>query len=209
MALCCIGGVCVPYSALIPLLIYGIKWLLTKLSDSGIIPNKWVEKIDSVLQMRLQSSKTTPQDETSTRSDISTATSSCCKNESCSINSKQKPGGGVTTINSMEQWDSLFSTDESVFVICKFTASWCGPCKVIQPFYESLAAEHTNVKFCLVDVDNDSTESIGLSAGVAILPTFGLFKTSRKVETTYIGSDKAKLLHLVESVTKQETKKLI
>eukprot|EP00536_Pseudo-nitzschia_multiseries_P008339 jgi/Psemu1/257124/estExt_Genewise1Plus.C_2100063 len=35
----CIGGVCVPYSAVIPLFLLGIKWVLSKLHTYGLLPN--------------------------------------------------------------------------------------------------------------------------------------------------------------------------
>jgi thiol-disulfide isomerase/thioredoxin len=44
MALCCIGGVCIPYSAIIPLIIYGFRWLLQKLDAWGILPS-WISSV--------------------------------------------------------------------------------------------------------------------------------------------------------------------
>jgi thiol-disulfide isomerase/thioredoxin len=41
MALCCIGGVCIPYSAIIPLIIYGFRWLFQKLVTWGVLPS-WI-----------------------------------------------------------------------------------------------------------------------------------------------------------------------
>jgi thiol-disulfide isomerase/thioredoxin len=41
MPLCCVGGVCVPYSALVPLLLYGLKWIVQQLSSYGLIPS-WI-----------------------------------------------------------------------------------------------------------------------------------------------------------------------
>lgn len=38
-------------------------------------------------------------------------------------------------------------------MIVDFTASWCGPCQMIKPFFEQLAAEFPNVIFVKVDVD--------------------------------------------------------
>jgi thioredoxin 1 len=207
MALCCINGVCVPYSALIPLLYYGLRWLLTKLTESGLIPKTWEEKINTILHKTLHpssSSSSTKSNEASTNGSCCDATGSCSTKQTSMAETEL-----ITTITSMEQWESLFTS--SSVVICKFTAKWCGPCKVIQPYYESLAKENNTIKFVTVDVDNSSTESIGSLANVAILPTFAVFKSSStNAVSTYIGSDQNKLLNLVQSASSipEESKKL-
>jgi len=39
-------------------------------------------------------------------------------------------------------------------IIVDFTASWCGPCRVIAPEFERLSTVYTSVIFLKVDVDN-------------------------------------------------------
>jgi thiol-disulfide isomerase/thioredoxin len=39
--------------------------------------------------------------------------------------------------------------------IFDFTAKWCGPCKMITPVYESLAAEFPSISFYKVDIDKE------------------------------------------------------
>jgi hypothetical protein len=36
--LCCFGGVCVPYTAVVPILILALKWVATKLAQMGLLP---------------------------------------------------------------------------------------------------------------------------------------------------------------------------
>lgn len=38
-------------------------------------------------------------------------------------------------------------------VIVDFSATWCGPCKVISPLFEDLSTQFTGVIFLKVDVD--------------------------------------------------------
>ena len=38
-------------------------------------------------------------------------------------------------------------------IVIDFTATWCGPCKMIAPFYAALPGDHPGVIFCKVDVD--------------------------------------------------------
>jgi thioredoxin 1 len=47
----------------------------------------------------------------------------------------------------VEEYDGL--------VVIDFYADWCGPCKMIAPTVEALAAEMPDVKFCKVNVDNE------------------------------------------------------
>ena len=47
--------------------------------------------------------------------------------------------------------------------VIRFTASWCGPCRMYKPIYEDVKSEYDNkgYKFIDVDIDNDTT---GLAA---------------------------------------------
>ncbi len=54
-----------------------------------------------------------------------------------------------------KEFDTL-STSNGVFV-CDFTATWCGPCKMIAPMMEQLAQEHEGkIKVAKVDLGENS-----------------------------------------------------
>jgi len=62
-----------------------------------------------------------------------------------------------------------------------FWADWCGPCKMLAPVIEELAAEHTGeVKFAKLDTDANpfSAEAYGISA----IPTVILFRDGEEVQ---------------------------
>ena len=46
----------------------------------------------------------------------------------------------------------LASTKSSAVI--DFAAAWCGPCKMVAPYLEQLAADFPAVKFYKIDIDN-------------------------------------------------------
>ena len=49
-------------------------------------------------------------------------------------------------------------------MIANFSAAWCGPCKMIAPYYCELSEKYTSMMFLVVDVDEltVSTEAIDI-----------------------------------------------
>lgn len=67
-----------------------------------------------------------------------------------------------------------------LLTITDFWAEWCGPCKMIAPHLEAIAAENDQVKVCKLDIDeNPITTS---TYGVLSIPTLILFKNGQEVE---------------------------
>lgn len=87
----------------------------------------------------------------------------------------------IQKVNSKQKFNEIIQNSKlPVFV--KFTASWCGPCKMMIPVIEKLASELTNVKFLEIDVD----DSDGLSETyfVSSVPTMMIFKDGQKMNET-------------------------
>merc|ERR1712093_405652 len=84
-------------------------------------------------------------------------------------------GGSVVYIKSEEQFNTIIK--EGKPVIIDFTATWCGPCQRIAPFFEELSAKYPTVTFIKVDVDE--MDQISAMCGVRCMPTFLVYKDGK------------------------------
>ena len=53
------------------------------------------------------------------------------------------------------QWPqaNIFHFDCVSQIVVDFSATWCGPCRMISPEFERLSSEYPNIVFLKVDVD--------------------------------------------------------
>ena len=70
--------------------------------------------------------------------------------------------------------------DNKGVVVVDFFATWCGPCKMLAPVFESVSEEINNAKFVKVDID----ESLELAQkfGISTVPTMMIFKDGKVVD---------------------------
>ncbi|KAK9813230.1 hypothetical protein WJX72_011064 [[Myrmecia] bisecta] len=106
-------------------------------------------------------------------------------------------GGSVITINSKEEWAQQQSKakNDNKAVVVDFTATWCGPCKMIGPYYEELSGNYPSLVFLKVDVD--AVEAVAAECGITAMPTFQVWKNAEKVDEL-VGASKEKLKALIE-----------
>ncbi|MAU92097.1 MAG: thioredoxin TrxA [Gammaproteobacteria bacterium TMED182] len=97
--------------------------------------------------------------------------------------------------------DTSFESDvlgSDLPVLVDYWAEWCGPCKVIAPVLEEIAAEYDGrMKVCKLDIDTNGETPP--KYGIRGIPTLMLFKNGN-VEATKVGAlSKSQLTAFLDS----------
>mgnify|MGYP001353361343 CR=1 FL=1 len=106
----------------------------------------------------------------------------------------------TTQKNTHEITDGNF--EESVLkspvpVLVDFWAEWCGPCRMIAPTVEALAADYSG-KVTVGKLNVDNNQSTAGQYGVRSIPTLLLFKGGKVVESVVGLADKPRLQAILD-----------
>uniref|UniRef100_A0A1I8H5Z4 Thioredoxin domain-containing protein n=1 Tax=Macrostomum lignano TaxID=282301 RepID=A0A1I8H5Z4_9PLAT len=86
----------------------------------------------------------------------------------------------VNFLKTKADFDNLLTGSQGKLVVIDFTASWCGPCRMIAPKFEQLATDTPSVLFAKVDVDENADAAS--AAGIECMPTFKFYKDGKEVD---------------------------
>lgn len=88
--------------------------------------------------------------------------------------------GTVTFIQDETELDLLLA-NESLLVV-DFTASWCGPCKLVAPLMDKLADEYGD-QIKVFKLDLDSNKPVAKRFSIRSIPAILFFKDGELTET--------------------------
>lgn len=91
-------------------------------------------------------------------------------------------------------------TDQKL-VLVDYTATWCGPCKVIAPLIDRLATEYSD-RVTVVKVDLDQNKESATKYGIRSIPAVLIFKDGEVVENVFGSQPYETYKDMLEAQTK-------
>ncbi|GAA0153649.1 oxidoreductase [Lithospermum erythrorhizon] len=103
----------------------------------------------------------------------------------------------VISFHSPSKWEVHFEETKrsNRLMVVYFTASWCGPCRLMEPVINNFSNQYTSVEFIKIDVD----ELMGVAEAFVVraMPTFLLIKRGDVLDRV-VGAKKEDLQMKIE-----------
>ncbi|KAJ1388216.1 Thioredoxin-like superfamily [Sesbania bispinosa] len=108
--------------------------------------------------------------------------------------------GNVQLITTKESWDQKLeqARRDGKIVIANFSATWCGPCKMIAPYYSELSEKYPSIMFLLIDVDE--LTDFSTTWDIKATPTFIFLRDGQEFDKL-VGANKPELEKKIASVS--------
>ena len=99
----------------------------------------------------------------------------------------------VININNNNFQDEVMHSEKPVLL--DFWASWCGPCRMVSPIVDEIAAERSDIKVCKINVDEQP--ELAAQFGVMSIPTLVVMKNGKVINQAVGARPKAQILAML------------
>ncbi len=80
------------------------------------------------------------------------------------------------------EFNQLLSNEK--LVVADYTATWCGPCRVVAPLIDQLASEYSD-RATVIKIDIDENKDIAKKYGIRSIPAVLVFRDGEVVESLF------------------------
>jgi len=100
----------------------------------------------------------------------------------------------VVNITNANFKEEVLESDKKVLV--DFWAPWCGPCRMVSPIVEEIAAENSGIKVAKVNIDEQP--QLASQYGVMSIPTLMVFENGDIADKAVGARNKSFILQMLE-----------
>jgi thioredoxin 1 len=100
----------------------------------------------------------------------------------------------VVNITNANFKEEVLESDKKVLV--DFWAPWCGPCRMVSPIVEEIAAENSGIKVAKINIDEQP--QLASQYGVMSIPTLMVFENGDIADKAVGARNKSFILQMLE-----------